>query len=257
MHNENFETPQSLQEVSERLAVVDHNLVVSKARIEELQQPLDEERGRNRALKNEKERLLQALQVSKRAYSIAQARQAFDSDAEPVVIVRERGENYGKVGLPEVWELVAVAADGTGLYKHEPSKITNYRGKERNIRPSDGYAIRTDAVPAKVAALVEAYDAAYQAERVVYDTEDYSDARSRKINAMRKGRHDALMDGYEALGISRHAQVRRDERSGLTSWQARGRGDWGAYKPLAPPAGGRWRWLKVEEQSELPTEVMA
>lgn len=47
----------------------------------------------------------------------------------------------------------------------------------------------------------------------------------------------------------------REEKAGLTMWNERGKGQWGAgsgsIKPMAPPEGGRWRWLKVREQAEL------
>ncbi len=43
--------------------------------------------------------------------------------------------------------------------------------------------------------------------------------------------------------------------AGLLSWEEQGAGSFGArsgaFKPSAPPEGGRWRWLKVREQEEL------
>jgi hypothetical protein len=172
---------------------------------------------------------------------------------------RDGEENFGKFGLPKVWELVAVAPDGVGLYKHAPPKGKDYRGQPRNIRPSDGYAIRAEHVPAAARAVVEADLAAGEAHDEVFRTNDYSPERTARLTKMRKEREAARKDGYEALGFDRYAEVAF--KGDLAMWQARGRGDYGLgsgpYKPLKPPGEGRWRWLKVEEQRDLPatTEV--
>jgi hypothetical protein len=253
--------PQSLQEVSQRLAEVNRDLAASEERIEELERPLRTERGRYHRLDNEKERLLQALEVAKRAYFIAEAAAGcgYATTEPPVVIVRDREENLGKFGLPTVWELVAVAPDGTGLYKHTPPKVPNYRGKLRNLHTSRGHAIRAEAVPNAVRAVVEADREAGEAISRVLHEDGYSRERTARIDAMRKQRKQLREEGYEALGLDRYAEVRFE--GDLTMWQARGKDQYGGhdgpYKPLKPPNGGRWRWLKVEEQRDLPatTEV--
>jgi hypothetical protein len=49
-----------------------------------------------------------------------------------------------------------------------------------------------------------------------------------------------------------HEWLRED---GLWAWQKRGRGNFGdgsgAFKPLPPPEGGRWKWLKIREQEAI------
>lgn len=72
--------------------------------------------------------------------------------------------------------------------------------------------------------------------------------------------HAILIVHANAAGVEE--RPRGANPSGLTEagawlWEARGAGQFGAgsgaVKPLAPPEGGRWRWLKVREQDELPT----
>lgn len=64
----------------------------------------------------------------------------------------------------------------------------------------------------------------------------------------------AVRHGYDPKASVPHYRdktSRDQEAIGLVAWQERGKGDFGhsgPYKPLAPPEGGRWRWLEVREQ---------
>jgi len=70
-------------------------------------------------------------------------------------------------------------------------------------------------------------------------------------------RERALTQGFDpdAPRGNRHDLTQKSqEDAGLLAWQARGKGDFGfsgAFRPTAPPEGGKWRWLKVREQESL------
>jgi hypothetical protein len=50
-----------------------------------------------------------------------------------------------------------------------------------------------------------------------------------------------------------------ERETGLIEWQHRGSGSYGAgsgsMKPKPPPEGGRWKWLKIDEQKALEGSV--
>jgi hypothetical protein len=70
----------------------------------------------------------------------------------------------------------------------------------------------------------------------------------------------AAVEGREKPSRDAHTSKAMEE-AGLMSWQERGKGQWGdgsgSIKPVAPPEGGKWRWLKVREQELLEPETAA
>lgn len=54
----------------------------------------------------------------------------------------------------------------------------------------------------------------------------------------------------------REVTTRAHVDAGLVAWQERGKGDFGrngGFRPMAPPEGGKWKWLKVRPQESLTT----
>lgn len=91
-------------------------------------------------------------------------------------------------------------------------------------------------------------------------TPDRSHRYEGKTHAVLRER--AVAHGFDPEAPTPHYRdksLRSQTEAGLVAWQERGTGDVGAhsgaYRPLAPPEGGRWRWLKVREQDELTAGV--
>lgn len=86
------------------------------------------------------------------------------------------------------------------------------------------------------------------------ETSRRSDSKTHSVR-----RVDAVKHDYDLEAPIPHHRDRTstsEEAAGLVAWQERGKGDFGLsgpYRPMAPPEGGRWRWLKVSEQQALPS----
>lgn len=167
-----------------------------------------------------------AMGTAKRAHMIMAAAHELGvelGEEPPVVVVPK------SVGLPEVFELAALA-DGVGLYLHKTSVRGRVRGK--------AHAIRKVHVPQAVLDVVADRDA------------------DRGLGLRPKAEVDAANERLEELTAKGARYTVRPVYGSeeLMAWQAHGKGDFGydgPVKPLAPPGGGRWRWLKVADQSEL------
>lgn len=85
---------------------------------------------------------------------------------------------------------------------------------------------------------------------------DRSRRHMRKEYAVR--RDQAVARGFDEAATQpywRGRTSRSQSDAGLVAWEGMGAGSLGAHsgprKALAPPEGGRWRWLKVREQESL------
>jgi hypothetical protein len=70
--------------------------------------------------------------------------------------------------------------------------------------------------------------------------------------------HRILLKDVEKHGLDEGRRRRNDaieKETGLVEWQSRGSGSFGpgsgSMKPNPPPEGGRWKWLKIDEQKAL------
>lgn len=196
--------PYTLKEVAQAHAQATAELAEAEAEIARLRGPYDAARQRANDIEDRIERLELAMTTAKRMYFITQAMaEASVKTDDPAVIVVPPEYDF-QTG--EVYEMVAVASDGTALYLHTPKQSHRYQGKT--------YAVRD--------------------QHVAEDHQGRDDRSRHFVNITR--------DNQKAIG--------------LLVWQERGAGSYGkgsgAVKPLAPPNGGRWKWLKVREQSDLP-----
>ena len=76
-------------------------------------------------------------------------------------------------------------------------------------------------------------------------------SRSYAIHATHAEQQNAVVPAGHRYGRTHQS----DADAGLLIWEARGKdiygGMDGTFKQMAPPEGGRWRWLKIEDQGEL------
>lgn len=124
---------------------------------------------------------------------------------------------------PEPWFLVAVGPEGTGLYIHR----VRYRRRFGNT----SYA------------------------RTMRDGEQFVETKDVPDTPYdRSMSHEARMRLAEERAAKLLPQVRGSQGL-LAKWETRGRGPFGAgsgpIKPKAPPEGGKWRWIRVDEQALL------
>lgn len=189
----------------------------ARERVEELKAPYHAAFAELARAETELARTELALGTAKRSHFIAAAVEALgvETSDPPAVILPQTH------GLPKVYELTAIGADGTGLYLSRPERSHRYQGKS--------WALRMEHVPEAVREIV-AVELGYGA----------------KAQAIREL-------GYSASAGGEIRPVHGSDE--LMEWQERGKGDFGdgsgSMKPVRPPSGGRWRWLKVQEQSEL------
>lgn len=173
-----------------------------------------------------------ALKTAQRAHLVGQAVEALGIDTgDPPVVVVPGGHSGA---LPDVFELAAVSSTGgVGLYLHRTSYRRRTTGKT--------HAILLAHVPQAVT-------------DVLAELEGMSKVGGTDVRAAL----DAAYERLEELTLpGARYETRPLHRSELMQWQARGRGEFGhdgARKPVPPPGGGRWRWLKVaDSQSALET----
>jgi hypothetical protein len=220
--DEQLVVPTSLAEVAESRERWRAEIEAAEVEVEETKAPYLRAVARLENARRELQRTELALNTAKRMHLIGQAVEALGVQTdEPPVVLAKRWEGET---VPRVYELVALGSNGEGLYRHVPSRSHRYEGK--------AHAIRARWVPEEV-------------KRV--QVQDKSVRLSEREAAL------------QALGLRRSAALEVRPVHGtpdLWYWQERGRGDFGdgsgSLKPTPPPSGGRWRWLKVNEQQELP-----
>jgi hypothetical protein len=186
----------TLEEMAQKIADARERLATAERKVEELRGPYHAATGRAQAIRDEIEAMEQGMESSKRAHMTLLALQdvSLTYDGELVVPIEVyRGH--------DMYFLVAVGQDGTGLYLHTPKRSHRYQGKT--------YAVRIDQ------------------------------AQSHGVEPS---------SGYQKL---RDAGLMEWETRGKDQWGRSGQGSAGAVKPLPPPEGGRWKWLKVREQEAL------
>lgn len=180
------EMAQALQRGRSKLAAVEDSIAA-------LEPEWDRLHGERTDLRLAIKAIEQGMETTRRAYAIKQKLGEMGIEySRPMVVLTDayRGK--------DAWFLVAVAADGTGLYQHDPRKGGRHWHKS--------YA--------------------------VFGDED--DPRALRAHLSR---------------------TTRMQDAGLAAHMERGTGSFGAgsgaVKPLPPPDGGRWRWIKVDEQALL------
>jgi hypothetical protein len=215
----------TLQEVAERREELRLTIEAQQAEVERLRAPYEAARARLSDSREEMERVELALHSAKRAHLIVQAvQEAGLATAEPPLIVVPKS-----FGLPEVYELTALTGDGlVGLYVHSPERKS--RGKTR--------AVRARWVPAEVLEAIDELGWTDKCERLA------------ELGITR----GTFQRGGGKVGHGQSLSRVYDSED-LVEWQEQGTGDYGygsgPWKPLSPPNGGKWRWLKVREQEEL------
>lgn len=218
-----MEQPQTLQEVAAAREEWRAALERATQLVAETEKPYHAALGQQQRARTELARTELALKTSARAHFVQQAviELGVETSEPPVIVVPALGSQ----GLPNVFELAALAPDGTGLYVH---KTTGRRGRTTGKT----HAVRTRAVPEELRAAIDR-------------RHEPGGTASKRNEEMR------ALGLPESAWIDSGAVHRSDE---LFRWQARGNRDFGGdgpVKPLPPPGGGRWRWLKVREQEEL------
>lgn len=220
--------PVTLEQVAAARESARQRLSVALAAVAELRGPFEEAKRAARELEDELAHIDLALGTAKRAHVVQAAVGTLGVETEdpPVVVVQP----VHGIGLPDVFELTAIGPGGVGLYLH---RRTRGRGGKT-------HAVRERYVPKPVLDVL-AEQAALKGV-----------AANAELIALRE-RLEALTSKGAAYEVKR--VYGSDE---LVAWQEKGRGDFGAgsgaRKPLGPPGGGRWRWLKVGEQAALASE---
>lgn len=220
--------PVTLEQVAAEREKVRRRLERSRELVALLTPDYEEARRNVREDEGALARVELALRTAKRAHLIAAAVEALgiETDDPPIIVVSQR------VYLPDVFELAAVTDGGVGLYLRRAQRQGRGGGKT--------HALRTVHVPQAVLGVL--------AEQ----------AALTKVLGVNNGERIALRERLGELtsptAVYEVGHVHGSEE--LVSWQDRGKGDFGAgsgaRKPLPPPGGGRWRWLKVADgQAEL------
>lgn len=190
----------SLEEAAVARVEAVAELESAAAELERVKGPYHAAYSRHARAREAVERIDDGMAAVKRAHAITVAlrEQAIRYEGPLALSWTAGSSSSGR--LPTVYFLVAVGADGTGLYLHTPKRSHRYEGKE--------YAIREEV---------------------------------------------ALSHGVEPSIYGRHLA-----EAGIREWQNRttSAGSFAAARrPLPPPEGGKWRWLKVREQEELPARA--
>jgi exonuclease VII small subunit len=188
-------------------------------------EPFERAQKAVRQARDELQRIERGMGEAKRLYAIARAmdRQGVESVDPPMVVSEDR-----PVMGPDIFELVAVGAAGEALYRE--------RGKLHAKAPRR-YVIRAERIPEAV-------------REVIFDESLKWRERGDRLREL------GVTSGASYGGRSTGQVLNRVHAAPeLVEWQERGKGDFGGgsgpMKPLAPPSGGRWRWLKVTAQDEL------
>jgi hypothetical protein len=187
-------------------------------------------------------RLDLAVGSAKLAHLVATAMQELGIVThDPPMLVGPRGGL-----LPDVFAAVAVSTEGVVLYARTPRGRRDRRGKDYSIRPAHVPQPVTD----KLAELHAIHDQVRGLSRELSRDEQDAQRKLLRLEVKRAERELAAL-----LGNPHNPGMGPRKDVDLHSWETRGTGDFGpgsgAIKPLAPPSGGRWRWLKVREQAEL------
>jgi hypothetical protein len=183
----------TLEDMAQKISEARDRLATAEREVEKKKAPYFAAVGNAASIRQEVETMEQAMESSKRAHmtlrAVEDASLTYDG---PLVVPVEVYRGY------DMYFLVAIGEDGTGLYRHTPKRSHRYQGKVHAVRVEQAQSHGVEPPTSSYRKLVEA---------------------------------------------------------GLMEWQKRGKGDFGdgsgAMKPLPPPEGGRWKWLKVREQEAL------